>query len=89
MTNIHNDLWDLYVNTWIEKTTLTTRRVFPFYRQPKSVDSEETAEPVLGGKGSDSVIWQKSLNPQKNPKSNKTTQERHHKRRLHNDCGPT
>ena len=38
---------------------------------------------------SDSVLWQKSLNPQKNIKnSNVTTQKRHEKKnRLHNDYG--
>ena len=38
---------------------------------------------------SDSVLWQKPLHPQKNTKSNMTTQKRHQKLRLHNDCAPT
>ena len=40
-------------------------------------------------KRSDSVLLQKPLHPQKNPKSNVTTQKRNQKLRLHNDCGPT
>ena len=38
---------------------------------------------------SDSVLWQKPLRPQTNPKRNVTTQKRHQNIRLHNDCGPT
>ena len=37
----------------------------------------------------DSVLWQKPLHPQKNPKSKVTTQKRQQKLRLHNDCGMT
>ena len=40
-------------------------------------------------KRSDSVLWQKPLYRQRNPNSNVTTQKRHQKLRLHNDCGPT
>ena len=40
-------------------------------------------------KRSDSVLWQKPLHPQNNPKSNVTTQKRHQKLWLHNYCGPT
>ena len=40
-------------------------------------------------KRSDSVLWQKSLHPQKTPKSNVTTHKRHQKLRLHNNCGLT
>ena len=50
--------------------------------------------PFYGGgikrKRSDSVLSQKPLHPQKNPKINVTTKKkRHQKLRLHNDCGPT
>ena len=38
---------------------------------------------------SDSVLWQKPLHWQKNPKSNVKTLKRHQKLRLHNNCGPT
>ena len=37
----------------------------------------------------DPALWQKPLHPQKTPKSKVTTQKRHHKRGLHDDCGPT
>ena len=40
-------------------------------------------------KRSDSILWQKPLHWQKSPTSNVTTQKRHQKHRLHNDCGPT
>ena len=40
-------------------------------------------------KRSDSVLWQKPLQPQKNPKSNVTTYKHHQKLRLHNYCGTT
>ena len=40
-------------------------------------------------KRSDSVVWQTPLHPQTNPKRYVTTQKRHQKLRLHNDCGPT
>ena len=33
-----------------------------------------------------SVLWQKPLHQQKNPTRNATTQKRHKKRRLHNEC---
>ena len=33
--------------------------------------------------------YDKSPHRQKNPKNNVTTQKRHQKLRLHNDCGPT
>ena len=41
------------------------------------------------GERSDSVLWQKPLHPQKNPKSNVTIPKRHQKLRLHNDWVPT
>ena len=40
-------------------------------------------------KRSDSVLWQKPLQRPKNPKNNVTTQKRHQKLRIHNECGPT
>ena len=38
-------------------------------------------------KRSDSVLWQKPLHPQNNPKINVTTQKRHQKLWLHYYCG--
>ena len=46
-------------------------------------------DPGLKNKRYDSVLWQKPLQPQKNPKRSVTTQKCHQKLRLHNDCGPT
>ena len=40
-------------------------------------------------KRSDSVLLQKPLHRQKNPKSNLKTQKRHQTFRLQNNCGPT
>ena len=40
-------------------------------------------------KRSDSVLWQKPLHPQKNPKKQRDNTKTAPKLRLHNDCGPT